>query len=190
MPELKKFMQYAGLRAFYAHTPFPTALQLKQLASEAGLAVKTVRNWFEWERRYERLRVSWFKWYQITFVISMAFSALGIAYVIRGARIVPRQKVLWPMAAHTSTAAVAALFLLTCGFAWVIAWSWSRATIRSMWRHQRHNGALKVFGVDFDVLKARHVRQQQEFVLCFFLWTWANVVFWSVMDPTPSASSP
>ena len=190
MPQLKKFMQHAGLRAFYAHTPMPTTKQYEQLARETGLTLKAVRSWFQWERAYERSRVSWLRWYQVTFVISMACLALGIAYVIRCVRIVPRQKFLWPMAAHTSTAAVAALFLLTCGFAWVIAWFWSRATINSTWQHKTHWSSLKLFGVDFYVLRARHARQQQDFVLCFFLWTWANVVFWSVMDPMPSASSP
>lgn len=191
---LKTEEQTAVLRAFYAHTPHPTKQQFEQLSRETSLGLSTVKTWFYNLHAEERQRASWKTWYEANVVISMPLLALAIAYVIRVERIVlvPRHKVVWPMATHKTTAAVAALFLLTCGFAWVIAWSLSLYTMQSQWpkKYNRERSGKNIFGESRYVIKERHARQQQEAVLAFFLWTWANVVFWSVMDPMPSASSP
>ena len=183
---------YARIREHYALRAYRlTKAEVARLARETGLTDQQVRKWYTRQQLIDFRRASWWKWEVGTTIVWLAIWAVGIVCM---PKVVPRDEMLW---AHTSTATVAALFLLTYSYACFIAGSWSRATMATICTEmksrggQRNNSPLSYFGLSWPDIRERHARQQQWVVLWFFLWTWANLAFWSVyeLEATRSAGS-
>ena len=179
----------ATLLAYYNHTMYPTYSEYKNLARETGLSIQSVRQWFGKHRFLCKLRASQRRKLQWTVGGFMAIWAVGITLVLQFAKVVRRDEVLWPLGQSSTVGKVVCVFLNCCVvcLARVIATAWARATMAKLWRKPGQanyyggaGSAHDIFGETWSVVKKRKAGLQQQLVLVVVLWTYANILFFSV----------